>query len=139
MDVTTDGCGWRRGQHWVTAAAVAGLAAAGLAGCSSSLSSAGATGSYCGTTRTGAGVSVVIKVARGSVDCGTAMRVESSYATMIRNGDVRGNGGGAPVTVNGWTCRGYSISEVRRTGDASECHTASAELVAVLALPSPGS
>jgi len=26
--------------------------------------------------------------------------VDNSYARLIRNGDVRGNGGGAPVTVS---------------------------------------
>jgi hypothetical protein len=136
--VAADGYGWHRGHYWVTAAAVAGLAAAGLAACSSQ-SSAGAAGSYCGLTRTGANVPVVIKVAKGNVNCGTVMRVESSYATMIRDGDVRGNGGGSPVAVNGWTCRGYPTPEVLRTGDASECHTARAEVVAVLAVPPAGS
>jgi hypothetical protein len=49
------------------------------------------------------------------------------------------NGGGAPVTVDGWTCEAYPTPQVLRTGDASECHTASAEVVAVLSLPSASS
>jgi hypothetical protein len=81
---------------------------------------------------------VVIKVLEGTVDCGTVMSVEQSYATMISEGHVRGNGGGAPVTVNGWTCQGYPTPEVLRTGNASECHTGSAEVVAVLELSSTG-
>jgi hypothetical protein len=49
---------------------------------------------------------------------------------------VRGNGGGAPVTVDGWTCESYPATQALRTGHASECHTANAEVVAVLALSS---
>jgi hypothetical protein len=119
--------------------AVAGLAGL-VAACSTSSSTAsgGASGPSCGSTRTGANVPVVIKVAKGDVDCGTALRVENSYAALVKDGKVRGNGGGAPAKVNGWTCQGYPTPEVLRTGDASECHTASAEVVAVLALPSSG-
>jgi len=51
---------------------------------------------------------------------------------------VRGNGGGAPAQVNGWTCQGYPAPKVALTGDASECHTRSAEVVAEWALPSTG-
>jgi hypothetical protein len=43
------------------------------------------------------------------------------------------------VTVDGWTCEAYPTPQVLRTGDASECHTASAEVVAVLSLPSASS
>ena len=109
----------------------------GLAGCSSGPPQPGATGTSCGTTRTGANVPVQIQVVKGTVDCADALHVERDYATMIRNGDIPGNGGGAPVTVDGWTCEGYPTPQVLRTGNASECHTASAEVVAVLALPSP--
>ena len=114
-------------------AVVAGVG--GVVGCSSP-SAASATGALCGSTRTGANVSVVIKVTKGNVDCGTVMHVEESYAALIRKGDIRGNGGGAPVGVSGWTCQGYPTPEVLRTGYTSECHTTSAEVVAVLALPS---
>ena len=40
------------------------------------------------------------------------------------------------MTVDGWTCEAYSAAQVLRTGDASESHTASAEVVSVLSLPS---
>jgi len=122
------------------------------AGCSSAASGAsgapGATGSaipsayatpsgqVCGTTRTGANVPVIIKVTTGSVSCATALGIENSYAAMIKQGDLKGNGGGAPLTVSGWTCQGYPTPHVLQTGTTSECHTASAEVVAVLDLPS---
>lgn len=88
--------------------------------------------------RTAVNVPVVIQVAKGDVDCAAALRVERGYAEMIKRGDIRGNGGGAPVTVDGWTCQGYSTTEALRTGNTSECHTAKAEVVAVLAVPSSG-
>jgi hypothetical protein len=105
-----------------------------LAGCSSAQGAS--SQASCGTTQTGAGVQVVIKVEKGNVDCGTALNVENQYAAMIRAGDVKGNGGGAPVSVSGWTCQGNPTPELLRTGDASQCHSGSAEIVAVL--PSPG-
>jgi hypothetical protein len=115
--------------------ALASLAA--LAGCGSAPPSAqgAAAGASCGKTRTAANVPVVIKVAKGPADCAAALRVEQGYAAAIRNGSLRGNGGGAPLGVDGWTCQTYPTSQVLRTGDASECHTASAEVVAELALP----
>lgn len=122
----------------VAAGGVAGVAVSALAACSPAASATGATGSVCGATRTDANVPVVIKVAKGSVDCPTVMRVEQGYATMIKDGEVAGNGGGAPVRVDGWTCQGYPTPRVLRTGDASECHTASAMVVAVLALSPTG-
>jgi len=116
------------------------LAAAAAAGCSSAVpvtrASTGAASTSCGKTRTGANVPVVIMVAKGSVNCATALRVEQGYAAAIRSGELRGNGGGAPVTVDGWTCEAYPTPRALRTGEASECHTASAEVVAVLSLPS---
>lgn len=118
------------------AAVLAGLAAACVAGCSSGPASD--AGTTCGTARTGAGVPVQIKVARGDVACGTALTVEDKYASMVRNGQVHGNGGGAPVTVNGWTCQGYLTPQILRTGDASQCHTSSSEILAVLPSPARG-
>jgi hypothetical protein len=103
-----------------------------LTGCSSSPPAPGATGTSCGTTRTGANVPVRIKVEKGTVDCAAVLTVERDYAALIRDGQVQGNGGGAPVTVDGWTCQGYATPTTLRTGEASECHTASAEVVAVL-------
>jgi len=125
----------RLARRWLAVGAVAGLLA-GLAACSSAQATPGATGTSCGATRTGADVPVVIEVAKGTVDCASAMRVEQGYAAMIKAGEVPGNGGGAPVTVDGWKCQGYPTPEALETGDASQCHTASAEVVAVWALSS---
>ena len=106
-----------------------------VAGCSSGAGTGG-VGTNCGTTRTGVNVPVTILVAKGTVDCATAMRVERGYSASIRDGDLRGNGGGSPVRVDGWTCQAYPTDKVLLTGYASECHTTSAEVLAVLALPS---
>jgi hypothetical protein len=116
------------GGFWVCACLVTG--------CSSAQPTAGA-GTICGSTHTAAGVPVIIKVAKGSVNCKTAMQVENEYATRIKDGQVRGNGGGAPVVVSGWTCQGYSTPEVLSTGNASQCHTGSATILAVLLVPTP--
>ena len=105
-----------------------------LTGCSSATPGARA-GTTCGTTRTAANVPVLIKVAKGTVNCGTAMQVENEYAAKIRNGQVQGNGGGAPVVVSGWTCQGYNTPEVLSTGNASQCHTGTATILAVLPVP----
>jgi hypothetical protein len=105
-----------------------------LAGCASTAAGPGAS---CGTTHTAANVPVVIKVAKGRVNCGTALQVENEYAAKVRDGQVRGNGGGAPVAVGGWTCQGYPTPEVLSTGNASQCHTGSAAIVAVLSVPTP--
>jgi hypothetical protein len=106
-----------------------------LAGCASATGAG--PGASCGTTRTAANVPVVIKVAKGTVNCGTALHVESEYAAKIRSGQVQGNGGGAPVAVSGWTCQGYPTPEVLSTGNASQCHTGTAAIVAVLPVPAP--
>ena len=109
------------------------LLAAGLVtGCSSGQATAGAT---CGSTHTAAGVPVVIKVAKGSVTCQTALRVENEYAAKVRDGQVQGNGGGAPVTVSGWTCQGFSTPVVLSTGNASQCHSGGTMILAVLPVP----
>ena len=122
---------------WVLVA-LCGLGGCVLAGCSSGQAAAG-PGTTCGSTRTAAGVPVVIKVAKGSVNCQTALRVENEYAAKIRAGQVQGNGGGAPVAVSGWTCQGYPTPEVLSTGNASQCHTSTAAIVAVLPVPTPAS
>jgi hypothetical protein len=121
-------------------AAGAALLASGMgavAGCGSSASPGAGPGTSCGTTHTAAGVPVIVKVAQGTVNCATAIRVENDYAAIIRAGQIRGNGGGAPVVVNGWTCQGYPTPEVLSTGNASRCHTGSAAVVAVLLVPGP--
>jgi hypothetical protein len=106
--------------------------AAGCAGPPAPRPAEAAAGTSCGTVRTGADVPAAVRVTRGRVDCATALRVEERYAAAIRAGGVRGNGGGAPVTVDGWTCRAYPTPQALRTGAASECQTVSAEVVAVL-------
>jgi hypothetical protein len=117
-------------------AAAVGLGIGVLAACSASASYGQPTAAQnCGTTRTGANVPVIIKVGRGTVSCGTAMRVENSYAAMVRAGKVRGNGGGAPVKVSGWTCQGFPTPEVLKTGQTSACRTNSAEVLAILPPP----
>ena len=123
-------------------AGAAGLlagAAGLLAGCASAAVTGAGPGASCGTTRTAANVPVIIKVAKGTVNCGTALRVENEYAAKIRAGRVQGNGGGAPVAVSGWTCQGYPTPEVLSTGNASQCHTSNAAIVAVLPVPTPAS
>ena len=122
-------------QHWRALGCPGGVGGAGLlAGCASTAAGPGAS---CGTTHTAANVPVVIKVAKGTVNCGTALQVENEYAAKVRDGQVRGNGGGAPVAVGGWTCQGYPTPEVLSTGNASQCHTGSAAIVAVLPVPTP--
>jgi hypothetical protein len=104
-----------------------------LAGCSSA--HAAAAGASCGTTKTAVGVPVIVKVAKGAVNCVTAIAVENKYAAMIKAGDVRGNGGGAPVSVNGWTCQGYTTPQILATGDTSQCHSGNTQILAVLPAP----
>ena len=118
-------------------AVAAGIGLGVLAGCGTSTASTPQAGQTCGTTRTGVNVPVIIEIGKGQVSCGTALQVENSYARLIRNGDVRGNGGGAPVTVSGWTCQGFATPEVLSTGNASQCHTSSAAILAVLPVPTP--
>lgn len=121
-------------------AALAATASLGglLASCSASAHTApppGAAGTACGTTRTGANVRAVIKVVRGTVKCADAMRAENGYAAALRSGRVPGNGS-APVTVGRWTCESYPTPEALRTGNVSECHAGSSEVVAVVDLSS---
>lgn len=116
--------------------------AAMLSGCSSAAAGAQA-GANCGTTKTAADVPVLIKVAKGTVECGTAMRIEDEYAAKIRSGQVPGNGGGAPVKVDGWTCQGTDTTTTLQTGEASQCHQGGTEIIAILktqgSSSSPGS
>jgi hypothetical protein len=132
-----------RAAGWVSSVAGSLALLAGgaglLAGCGSAAAAAAGPGASCGTTHTAANVPVVVKVTKGTVNCSTALQVENEYAAKIRDGQVRGNGGGAPVAVGGWTCQGYPTPEVLSTGNASQCHTASAAIVAVLPVPTPAS
>jgi hypothetical protein len=139
--VEWEGVGRAAGRVSIVASSLALLAGGAvlLAGCGSAAAAGAGPGTTCGTTHTAANVPVVIKVAKGTVKCGTALQVENEYAAKIRNGQVQGNGGGAPVAVGGWTCQGYPTPEVLSTGNASQCHTASAVIMAVLPVPTPAS
>jgi hypothetical protein len=135
--------GYRSGRRAVLTATGCAVVLAGCCvllttGCSSAKATSDA-GVTCGTTRTAANVPVIIKIAKGRVNCGTALHVENQYAAKIRDGQVPGNGGGAPVTVSGWTCQGYNTPEVLSTGNASQCHTSGAAILAVLPVPAPQS
>ena len=115
----------------VAAGAVAGL----LGGCGTSGASTAQAGTTCGRTRTGVNVPVVVKIGRGPVSCPAALRIEKSYAAAVRDGDVRGNGGGAPMTVRGWTCQGDATPDVLKTGQVSACTHGGAQILAVLPPP----
>ncbi|MGE5137604.1 MAG: hypothetical protein ACM32E_32485 [Gemmatimonadota bacterium] len=119
-------------------ALVTGCAAAGGSGGAAASSPAAArpAGRPCGSSRTAAGVKVLIMVERGQVACSVAQSVEQAYTAAIASGKVPGNGGGAPVTVQGWVCQGFNTPEVLRTGNASRCTRNGNQIMAVL--PSPG-
>jgi hypothetical protein len=117
----------------VAAAAVAVLLSAGCGATSGGAHAAAPI--PCGTARTAAGVPVRIQVKHGSVSCATALQVEQAYATAVQDGRAPGNGGGGPVTVNGWTCQGFTTPVVLRTGQASRCVRAGSVILAIL--PSP--
>jgi len=88
----------------------------------------------CGTGHTAANtpVEIVLKVNHGSVSCSTAMALERSYAQAIREGKAPGNGGGGPVSLNGWTCQGLPTPELLKTGETSKCTKDGEEIVAIL-------
>jgi hypothetical protein len=132
-------------QSWLPRSVLArkGLGAVGvalglgvLAGCTTSAASTPNAAQTCGATRTGVNVPVIIKVSKGPVSCATALKVENSYAAAVRSGQIRGNGGGAPVTVSGWTCRGFPTPEILKTGETSACRNGGSEIVAILPPPS---
>ena len=107
-----------------------------LAGCGTSVAGPRNAGQTCGRTRTGVNVPVIIKISEGPVSCATALQVENSYAAIVRAGQIRGNGGGAPVTVGGWTCRGFPTTEILKTGQTSACRSGGAQILAILPPPS---
>jgi hypothetical protein len=83
-------------------------------------------------------VPVIVKIGHGSIACATAMRIEEAYAAKLRAGQAPGNGGGGPISVNGWVCQGFPTPEVLRTGQASECHKDStAEIPEISERPYP--
>ncbi len=135
---------------WPAALAVALSAAVTVAGCGASgstpagrgtsgtgSSGRGAAMAPCGTTRTAAGVLVNIEIVHGTVACAAALAVEREYARALASGKVPGNGGGAPASVQGWVCRGFSTPQVLATGHASTCTKGGTQIVAVLAMQTP--
>ena len=93
------------------------------------------TGRKCGTGKTAAGVPVLVEVGQGPVGCRTAMTIERAYAAALASGRAPGNGGGGPVSIKGWVCKGFDTPQILRTGDASKCSKGPAEILAVLAMP----
>jgi hypothetical protein len=93
----------------------------------------------CGTAHTAVNVPVTVEVEKGSASCAEAMRIQSGYTGLVESGHLGGNGGGSPVQVDGWTCQGTDTTTTVQTGEASECHKGTTEIVAVLKLQSTGS
>src|SRR6516225_186117 len=89
----------------------------------------------CGTTRTSAGVPVEIEIQHGPVPCRAALAVERAYARALASGKVPGNGGGAPVTIRGWVCKGFATPQVLATGHTSACTKGATQILAVLEMP----
>jgi hypothetical protein len=130
---------------------LAALALGMVAGCSTATSSTAASAKSpgsgtqivasstplagCGTTRTAAGVPVEIDVMHGQVACPAALAVERDYARALASGQVPGNGGGAPVKVRGWVCKGFATPQVLATGRTSACTKGAAQILAVLEMP----
>lgn len=102
-----------------------------LAGCSGS-SNAAVKPQSCGTGRTAANVPIEIEINRGQVSCTVAQTVERTYAAAIVAGQAPGNGGGGPITVNGWQCQGFPTPELLKTGDVSKCTKSGVEIIAIL-------
>lgn len=103
-----------------------------LAGCSTAKPKAASTVRDCGTSRTAANVPVVVEIRNGTVACSTAMTVAKSYAQAVDAGKAPGNGGGGPVSVQGWTCQGFNTPEVLKTGDVSKCAKNGTEILEIL-------
>jgi hypothetical protein len=108
------------------------VATLALAGCTAGTKPATASIQDCGTGRTAANVPVEIEVYRGEVACAAALDVEARYARAIVDGKAPGNGGGGPVTVNGWTCQGLATPQMLKTGETSKCAKDGHEIVAIL-------
>ena len=115
----------------LTAVVIVGTIA--LAGCATTAPRVRATD--CGASRTAANVPIEVAVEQGQVSCTTALAVERDYAKAIVAGKAPGNGGGGPVTVNGWTCQGFPTPELLKTGKTSKCVKDGIEILAVLKTP----
>jgi hypothetical protein len=114
------------------AAAVVAVCVLAVAGCGGSKANAASRVQSCGASKTAANVPVEVEVYRGTVTCSVAMNVEKSYAEAIVSGHAPGSGGGGPVSVNGWTCQGFSTPEVLKTGDVSKCAKKGTEIIEIL-------
>jgi hypothetical protein len=93
-------------------------------------------GRPCGMAKTAAGVPVKVQVVRGTVGCPAALKLQRAYAAEVASGKAPGNGGGGPLSVNGWVCVGFDTPQILRTGDTSKCTKDGAEIAAVLPSPS---
>jgi outer membrane murein-binding lipoprotein Lpp len=121
----------------VCAGAVVIVAVLALAGCSNAAKAKSVTSvQTCGTSRTAANVPVQVEVYRGQVSCTVAISVAKNYAAAVVAGRAPGNGGGGPVTVNGWKCQGFPTPQLLKTGDASKCVKDGAEILEILKTPS---
>jgi hypothetical protein len=80
-------------------------------------------------------VPVDIEIEHGQVPCPAALAVERDYARALASGHVPGNGGGAPVRVHGWVCKGFATPEVLATGHTSTCKKGTVQILAVLKMP----
>jgi hypothetical protein len=135
----------RRCSRPVAAPVLAALMLGMVAGCGGKPAGAGSQSagpaatskplSACGTTRTSAGVPVDIEIEHGQVPCPAALAVERDYARALASGHVPGNGGGAPVRIRGWVCKGLATPEVLATGHTSTCRKGTAQILAVLKMP----
>lgn len=121
---------------FAVAAVAAGCSPSGDAPRAQRPSTAPASAAHCGTGLTAAGVTIVVEVEHGSVACSVARSVERAYSAALASGKVPGNGGGAPVTIQGWRCQGFNTPVVLKTGRASQCVRGPAEILAVLPPPS---
>jgi hypothetical protein len=118
-------------------AVVAFICAFAVAGCGAGAApKAAASPQACGTSRTAANVPIEVEVNHGQVSCSVALTVEKGYAAAIVAGRAPGNGGGGPVTVNGWKCQGYTTPVLLKTGDVSKCAKDGMEILAILKTPS---
>jgi hypothetical protein len=95
-----------------------------------------ATGHRCGRGKTAADVPILVEVGQGPVGCPTAMKIERDYASALASGRAPGNGGGGPLSIEGWVCQGFNTPQILRTGDTSKCSKGPSEILAVLAMPS---
>ena len=110
--------------------------AVAVAGCGTGAPKAAASAQACGTGKTAANVPIEIEVDHGQVSCSVALSVEKDYAAAIVAGQAPGNGGGGPVTVNGWKCQGFATPELLKTGDVSKCGKDGMQILAILKSPS---